>query len=108
MEQYVSAAIIIYRSKDHAVNEKTIDGLTALRIVAISLQSPYIILVIIPLMDDIGMSVHSKDVVVYQAPFKELYFTHTKILDLARRKDHDSNEGQRLEVLVNVMNELFA
>ena len=54
------------------------------------------------------MPIDNKEVMEYEAPFQELYFTHAKILDLARHLDDQSDEGQHLRVLINVLNELFA
>jgi len=108
MEQYRRAAIIVYRSKNHRASDKTIGGLTALTIDTIRIQSPYIISAITPLMEDIGMPVGDKVTVFYRAPFAELYFSHAKIMDLAQSKGHSSSEGQHLEVLIDVMNEIFA
>lgn len=106
-EKYSRAAITIYRSKDHEANEKTVGGLTALTIDSIKIQSPYLIAAIAPLMEDIGMPIANKEVLGYRAPFKELYFMHPKILDLARQVENDSDEGQHLNVLINVLNEVF-
>ncbi|KAL8885331.1 MAG: hypothetical protein Q9192_006662, partial [Flavoplaca navasiana] len=105
-DRYDQAAIRIYKKKG---GTKRYGNILGQRIKEIEIQSPVIIKAIQPLLTEVGMPVHSeRQGLLMSSPFKELYFAHSKILNLVQQHEPDSLERTHLDVLAQTLNELFA
>ncbi|KAL9041608.1 MAG: hypothetical protein Q9180_001169 [Flavoplaca navasiana] len=105
-DRYDQAAIRIYKKKG---GTKTYGNILGQTIREIEIQSPVIIKAIQPLLTEVGMPVHSKrQGLLMSSPFKELYFAHSKILNLVQQHEPGSFERTHLDVLAQTLNELFA
>ncbi|KAL8650075.1 MAG: hypothetical protein Q9210_004037 [Variospora velana] len=105
-DRYDQAAIRIYKKKG---GTKTYGSILGQRIEEIEIQSPVIIKAIQPLLTEVGMPVHSeRHGLLMSSPFKELYFAHSKILNLVQQHEPGSLERTHLDVLAQTLDELFA
>lgn len=101
----MGAAIVVYKSKDHASN--TLGGLKRFRAQSITIQSPVILKEIKPIMEKYGLTIDEKQTFTVLSPFKNLFFSHSKILQLYESHEEGSEERTNLRLLVEVMKELF-
>ena len=53
------------------------------------------------------MPPEKKDKIRINAPFEELFFAHTRILDIAKAQEANTEKERHLNVLVKLMDELF-
>jgi len=74
----------------------------------VEIQSRIIIDLIRPILADVGRLAPEKDKIKFESPFRDLYFAHSKIVQLLQKYRTESNERQHLEVLVKVMDGLFS
>ncbi|KAL8880745.1 MAG: hypothetical protein Q9198_001908 [Flavoplaca austrocitrina] len=104
-DRYDQAAIRIYKKKG---GTKTYGSIMGQRIEEIEIQSPVIIKAIQPLLTEVGMPVHSeRRGLLMSSPFKELYFAHSKILNLVQQHEPGSLERTHLDVFAQTLDELF-
>ncbi|KAH8759354.1 hypothetical protein F5883DRAFT_717316 [Diaporthe sp. PMI_573] len=107
-EKYDGAAIRIYKGKDDV--EETHGGLKELKVQFIIIQSPIIRKEISPILEKaglIGVPVGDDKELKIKAPFKELFFTHPQLVELCHSQESASLEQQHLQLLVDVMEDLF-
>ncbi|KAL1853102.1 hypothetical protein Daus18300_011930 [Diaporthe australafricana] len=107
-EKYDGAAIRIYTGKDHV--EETHGGLKELKVQFIIIQSPIIRKEIAPILEKaglIGVPVGDAKELKIKAPFKDLFFTHPQLVELCHSHEAGSLERQHLQLLVDVMEDLF-
>lgn len=95
-KKYTGAAIILYKCKDHTSNVETVD-----------IQSPVIRKLIQPLLAELGYH-YTQDVMAFNAPFKELFFCHSNIVEQFKQLEDDGEEKPHLELLVDCMKSLFS
>ena len=106
-EKYDKAAIQIYRVKDKAP-DKTFGGLTPMKHHLLRIQSPLLIEAIEPILANVDIRPTDAKKIEIHPPFKELYFTHSAISDLAHREQSQTELKAYLRVLVEVMDEVLA
>lgn len=107
-EKYDGAAIRIYTGKDHG--EATHGGLKELKVQFIKIQSPIIRKEISPILEKsgvIGVPVGEDKELKIEAPFKELFFNHSQLVELCSSHEAGSLEQQHLQLLTQVMEDLF-
>jgi hypothetical protein len=107
-ERYDQASVRVYKKKDHESGSSTLGGLVSLKDETVEIQSRIIIDLIRPILADVGRLVPEKNKIKFESPFRDLYFAHSKIVQLLHKYRTESNERQHLEVLVKVMDGLFS
>lgn len=113
-EKYEKAAIRIYKCKDHHGHDangpkpSVVGGLTAIMISYIEIQSPIIRREVGPILTEGGLETLSTETIKISQPFKELYFAHSRILDILKRQEPGTKEKEHMQVLVDVLEEIFA
>ncbi|RDL30841.1 uncharacterized protein BP5553_10186 [Venustampulla echinocandica] len=98
-------AIKIFKVKDHG--QPTISGRTPLKIHMVELQSRVLVTALKPILKDAGMFVESTEPAKFSEPFKPLFFSYDKIMDLNARTKKDGPLKQHLDLLIQIMEELF-
>lgn len=107
-ERYDHASVRVYKRKDHGSGSGTVGGLVATTDDIVEIQSRFTIDLIRPVLAEVGRLAPEKDKIKFEAPFRDLYFAHLKIMQLAQKYDVGSEEQKHLNVLIDVMNGLFA
>lgn len=113
-EKYRKAAIRIYKCKTHHASDANgpkptvMGGLSTIAIAYIEIQSPIIRREIGPILAEYGLETLSTETIKLYPPFKQLYFAHARILDIAKRQEADTQEREHMQVLVDVLEEIFA
>jgi hypothetical protein len=102
---YDRVAIKVYKIRDG--DKPTISGRTPLMIHMIQIQSPILIDAIKDIVKEENVFLESSEVATFEAPFKPLYFCYDKIMALHRKIQDDSILKQHLNLLVQVMVEIF-
>ncbi len=114
-EKYQKAAIRVYKCKDHQIHDANgpkatvVGGLTAfITIMSIEIQSPIIRREIGPILAKGGLETLNTEAIKIVRPFKELYFSHSKITDILKNQTDGTKEQEHMKVLVDVMDEIFS
>lgn len=100
-----AVAIKLYKIKDY--EQPTISGKTPLKIHSVEVQSPLLVAALKPILKDADMFIETSEPAKFQEPFKPLFFSFDKILELTARTKKEGILKQHLELLVTVMEELF-
>ncbi|KAJ8130157.1 hypothetical protein O1611_g3473 [Lasiodiplodia mahajangana] len=103
-KKYAGAAIVLYKSKDHT--SSTLGGLKRYNVQTVDIQSPVIQSIIAPILAEMNVYYQPHHFAV-QAPFKELFFGHSQILDLYEGLEEESEAKVHLKLLIEVMDSLF-
>jgi len=85
-----------------------VGGLTAITISYIEIQSPIIRHKVGPILTEGGLETLSTETIKISRPFKELYFARGRILDILKRQESGTKEKEHMQVLVDVLEEIFA
>ena len=85
-----------------------VGGLTAITISYIEIQSPIIRHEVGPIPTEGGLETLSTETIKISRPFKGLYFAHGRILDVLKRQEPGTKEKEHMQVLVDVLEEIFA
>jgi hypothetical protein len=102
---YDRVAIKIYKVKDD--NQPTISGHTPFKIYRVQLQSPILVEAIMDIVKEENVFLEATEVATFDTPFKPLYFCYDKIMALHRKCEEDTALRQHLNLLVQVMNDMF-
>lgn len=102
---YDRVAIKVYKVKDN--DQPTITGRTPLKIHMVQLQSPILVEAIKDIVKEENVFLEATEVATFNTPFKPLYFCYDKIMALQRKCEEDTILKQHLNLLVQVMNEMF-
>jgi hypothetical protein len=106
-DRYDRAAICVYKRKNHHSDTARIGGLIEIKDERVVLQSQFLINIIRPALTNSGFPVPKEGEVEFLAPFKELYFAHSRILKISQTLASDSEELKHVDLLISVMNSLF-
>ncbi|KAK0102745.1 hypothetical protein ONS95_006343 [Cadophora gregata] len=98
-------AIKIFKIKDH--EQPTISGRTPLKVHSIELQSAILVAALKDILKPQGMYLETSEPARFQEPFKPLFFTYDKIIALHGRTKSNGVLKQHLNLLVQVMDEMF-
>lgn len=104
-ERYLGAAILVYKGKDHTA--RTVGGLKKYRWNTVIIQSHIIRNLITPILESMGRPVLEKQNIVFATPFKDLYFSYKKIIELYESLREGTEGHSHLKLLVEVMEDLF-
>jgi hypothetical protein len=104
-EKYDGVAIRIYHGKDHT--KVTLGGLKTVSPLWLVIQSPVILKALEPIFKKIGRVGTAKGSVHMGAPFVDLFFAYSGILEAYGECEQDSEEKQHLRVLKEVTDELL-
>ncbi|RDW76993.1 ATPase-2 [Coleophoma cylindrospora] len=98
-------AIKVFKIKDQS--QETIAGWTPLKIHAIELQSSVLVMALKEILVAENLFLEVTEVARFQEPFKPLFFCYDKIMALKDETNGDTVLGQHLQLLCQVMGELF-
>lgn len=98
-------AIKIFKVEDH--EQPTISGRTPLKIESFEIQSFVLVAALKPILKEADMFVESTEPINFHEPFKPLFFSYDKIIDLNARTRTDGILKEHLNLLVGLMEELF-
>jgi hypothetical protein len=104
-EKYNGVAIRIYHGKDHS--KETLGGLKTISPLWLVIQSPVILEALEPIFKKIGRAGTAKGSVQVNAPFVDLFFAYSGILEAYSECEQDSEEKQHLGVLKEMTDELL-
>ena len=98
-------AIKLYKVADP--EKPTVTGRTPLKIHSIDLQSPLLVTALKPIVQEVGMFLDEQDTAKFTEPFKPLFFCYDKIITLQDQSNKDPVFRDHLELLTQLMEELF-
>jgi len=101
--RYGRAAICVYKCKDHVSEIARICGLTEVKDERVVIQSQLLIDIIRPSLVVSGYTIPREGEVQFKAPFKELYFAHSRISKIHSLLAPDSEEKKHVDLLMSVM-----
>jgi hypothetical protein len=103
------AAIRLYKVNDHSPGNCVFEQQHALKFHSLEIQSPFIVAAIKQVLEDSGMFLTDNQTAKFSAPFRELYFCYDKIVDIQQQYSSTVEDitKKHLELLTNLMNELF-
>jgi hypothetical protein len=103
---YDRVAIKIYKVKDS--EQPTISGRTPLKVHMVEIQSPVLVGALEGILKHENVFLEVTEVAKFEEPFKPLYFCYDKIVALYRKLDEESILKQHLQLLLQVMADLFS
>ena len=104
--RYDKAIVRIYKVKDYSV-ENTIGGLTPMKLASITVSSPSIVAAIEPILAEAASRPADKETMRFYHPFIELYFSYTRILEVADEQNPQTEAGAQMKVFVQVLKDLL-
>lgn len=102
---YDRVAIKLYKIKDD--EKDTIAGRSPMKTHAIDIQSPLLVSALKPIVEEVGFYLDENDVAKFTEPFKPLFFCYDKILALREQASRDLIFNEHLELLTQLMTDLF-
>ena len=102
---YDRVAIKLYKIRDP--DRDTIAGRSPLKTHAIDIQSPLLVAALKPIVEEVGFYLDENDVAKFAEPFKPLFFCYDKILALREQVSRDVVFKEHLELLTQLMTDLF-
>jgi hypothetical protein len=107
-DKYESAAILLYKGKNHKSDTAIVGGLIALEDSFLEIQSPVIGLLIRPLLAKLGCLAPKNKKITIMSPFRELFHAYSEITEIQRKYSPTSVEFVHLNILIGVLDTLFA